>query len=415
MIIMKNRKFGKLKWKGSALGFGCMRLPVINDEYTNIDEPEATKMLHYVIDHGVNYVDTAYNYHGENSERFLGRALKGGYRDKVRLATKLPGWMVEAPADFDRFLDEQLKRLQTNYVDFYLLHAMNRRWWPDVRDLGVLEWAEGAIADGRIRYLGFSFHDEYPVFQEIVDAYDKWTFCQIQHNYMDIAYQAGTKGLKYAASKGLAVVIMEPLLGGWLAKAPQPIQELWNTIPNKRTPAEWGLQWLWNQPEVSVVLSGMSTIQQVEENVVSAKRSGVDTLTKEELMLVDRAREAYRELGPIPCTGCNYCMPCPNGVDIPYNFKLYNDGVMYERENPRRARGWYQFMYVKEREDLEGDYHREKGQAAKCIRCRECEAKCPQNIPISKYMPIVHQVLGEGKSYDECPLPIRLKEMDDHV
>jgi len=377
-----------------------MRLPIKGEDYTNIDELEATRMLHYAIDHGVNYVDTAIHYHGSNSERFLGRALKGGYRDKVKLATKLFPLYVEERQDFDRLLNEQLEKLQTDYIDFYLLHGINQTWWPKIRDLGVLDWAEGAIAGGRVGHLGFSFHDEYPVFREIVDAYDKWAMCQIQYNYMNGDYQAGTRGLEYAASKGLAVVIMEPLLGGILANAPRLVQELWDTASKKRTPADWALQWLWNQPEVSIVLSGMSTMQHVEENVASAGASGVGTLTKKELALVDRVREAYRELGPIPCTGCGYCMPCPNSVDIPYNFKLYNDGVMYEKGNPERACFWYSWM----EEGFEGEWFR-KGQAAQCVQCRECEEKCPQGIPISEWMPVVHQVLGEGKSYDECPPP----------
>ena len=396
---MQYRPFGKLDFQVSALGFGAMRLPTQDGK---IDEAEAAKMLHYAIDHGVNYVDTAIHYHGSNSERFLGRALKGGYRERIKLATKLFPPYVEGPQDFDRLLNEQIEKLQTDHVDFYLLHGINRRWWPKIRDLDVLDWAERAIADGRVGHLGFSFHDEYEVFEEIVDAYDKWAMCQIQYNFMNGDYQAGAKGLKYAASKGLAVVIMEPLLGGRLANAPQSVQGVWDAAPNKHAPAAWGLQWLWNQPEVSVVLSGMSTLQQVEENVASADASGAGTLTEEELTLVDRAREAYQRLGAIPCTGCGYCQPCPNGVDIPYNFKLYNDGLMYEGENPGYARWWYRFMA--EAEGFEGDYHREKGQAAKCIQCQECEEKCPQSIPISEWMSIVHQVLGEGKPYGERPL-----------
>lgn len=396
---MQYRKFGKLDWEASALGFGAMRLPLINDVYADIDEPEATRMLHCAIDHGVNYVDTAIHYHGSNSERFLGRALKGGYREKAKLATKLFPLYVEGREDFDRLLNEQLQKLQTDHADFYLLHGINQTWWPRVRDLGVLDWAEGAIADGRVGHLGFSFHDDYPVFHEIVDAYDDWVMCQIQYNFVNGDYQAGTQGLKYAASKGLAVVIMEPLLGGILANPPQPIQALWDTAPQKRTPAEWALQWLWNQPEVSVVLSGMSTMQQVEENVASADACGVGTLTEEELALVDRVRQEYQEFCPIPCTGCGYCMPCPNGVDIPYNFKLYNDGVVYEKENPRHARFWYSWMV----KGFEGEWFR-KGQAVECVQCRECEEKCPQTIPISDWMPVVHQVLGEGKSYDEVSL-----------
>jgi predicted aldo/keto reductase-like oxidoreductase len=392
---MQYRSFGGLDWEVSALGFGAMRLPLIDNQYGQIDEPEATRLLHYAIDHGVNYLDTAYNYHEGNSERFLGRALQGGYRHKVKLATKLFPLGIKEPEEFDRRLNEQLERLQTDHVDFYMLHGMNQVWWSRLLELDVLEWAEGALADGRIGHLGFSFHDEFPVFQEIVDAYE-WTFCQIQYNYMDIEHQAGTEGLRYAASKGLAIVIMEPLLGGWLAKAPQPLQELWDSTPVKRTPAAWGLQWLWSQPEVSVVLSGMSTMQQVQENVASADVSGINLLTDEELTLVDHAREAYRALRAIPCTECGYCMPCPNDVDIPYNFMLFNDGAMHERADPRRARGWYRFMA----DGYKDDYH-QRVQATECTQCQECEEKCPQGIPISEWMPRVHQVLGEGKSYDE--------------
>jgi hypothetical protein len=341
-------------------------------------------MLHYAIDHGVNYVDTAYPYHEGNSELVVGRALKGGYREKVRLATKLPCWKVEAAEDFDKYLNEQLEKLQTDHIDFYLLHALNEKSWHKMRDLGALKWAEGAIADGRIGHLGFSFHDKYEVFQEIIDAYDGWTFCQIQHNYMDIENQAGTKGLQYAASRGLAVVIMEPILGGRLVNPPQPIQDLWNTSARKRAPADWALQWLWNQPEVSVVLSGMSTMEQVEENVASADVSDVNTLTAEELALFDRVREKYQGLCPIPCTECGYCVPCPNGVDIPRNFVVYNQGVMYDKaDHSRMAYNWIP----------------EEARASACAQCRECEDKCPQSISISEWMVHVHEVLGEGQPY----------------
>jgi len=386
--LVQYRRFGELDWKVSALGFGCMRLPTKGGP-EDIDEPEATRMLRYAIDHGLNYVDTAYPYHGGNSEWFVGRALRNGYREKVRLATKLPCWKVEAWEDFDRFLNEQLEKLQTDHIDFYLLHSLNQESWHKVRDLGVLKWAEGAIADGRIGHLGFSFHDKYEVFQEIIDAYDGWTFCQIQYNYMDVENQAGTRGLKYAASKGLAVVIMEPLLGGRLVDPPEPIQRLWDTAPKKRTPADWALQWLWNQPEVSVVLSGMSTMQQVKENIASADVSGIGTLTEEELALIERVREKYMELCPIPCTKCGYCMPCPNGVDIPRNLETYNHGVMYDKPDyARRSYAWIP----------------EEARASACIQCRECEELCPQGIPISEWMPLVHTVLGEGQPYI-CELP----------
>ncbi len=385
---MQYRKFGPLDWKVSALGFGCMRLPTKGEDTSNIDEPEVTKMLHYAIDHGVNYLDTAYPYHGGNSEWVVGRVLKGGYRAKVKLATKLPCWLVESPKDFDQYLNEQLDRLLTDHIDFYLLHNLNEKRWLRMRDLDVLEWAEKAIADGRIGYLGFSFHDDYEAFKEIVDAYDRWTLCQIQYNYMDVENQAGTKGLRYAASKGLAVVIMEPLLGGRLVNPPQPIQNLWNTAAQTRPPADWALQWLWNQPEVSVVLSGMSAMEHVEENVTSAEASGINSLTKEELALIEQARDKYQEICPIPCTQCGYCMPCPNGVHIPRNFLVYNEGVMYD--DPDGARRLYTIRMT------------EDERASACIQCRECEELCPQDIPISEWMPRVHGVLAEGQPYP-CP------------
>jgi hypothetical protein len=314
----------------------------------------------------------------------------------------LPAWrldLVESYQDFDRYLNEQLERLQTDHIDFYLLHGLNQKSWHKGRDMGVLEWAEGALADGRIGHLGFSFHDDYQVFREIIDAYDNWTLCQIQHNYMDIENQAGTKGLRYAASKGLAVVIMEPLLGGRLVDPPEPIQKLWDTAAVKRKAADWALQWLWNQPEVSVVLSGMSAMEQVEENVASADVSGVDTLREEELAIYDQVRAKYQELCPIPCTQCAYCMPCPNGVDIPRNFQIYNHGKMYDK--PSFARRQYAWIGERYQQGLLP----ENPQAGECIQCRECEDKCPQSIPISEWMPIVHQVLGEGQPYDACPQP----------
>lgn len=387
---MQYRTFGKLDWKGSALGFGCMRLPTVGGDRSNIDEPEATRMVHYAIDHGVNYIDTAYPYHGGNSERFLGRALQGGYRQKVRLATKLPSWLVETQADFDTYLDEQLQKLQTDHVDFYLLHGLRASRWENLSKLDVLERAEAAIADGRIGHIGFSFHDKFEVFQEIIDAYGNWTFCQVQYNYMNEEEQAGTKGLEYAASRGLAVVVMEPLLGGKLVDPPQPIQDLWDSAAVQRTPAEWALRWLWNKPQVSVVLSGMSTMEQVKQNVASAGASGVGVLSGAELGLVGKVRVKYDELCPIPCTRCGYCMPCPNGVDIPRNFAVFNNGAMYNAIEGAR-RGYTRIP--------------EEARASACIQCQQCEELCPQSILISEWMPIVHQVLGEGQPYEACRIP----------
>jgi predicted aldo/keto reductase-like oxidoreductase len=387
---MKYRRFGRLDKPVSALGFGCMRLPTQGEDRSSIDEAEAARMLHYAIDNGVNYVDTAYGYHGGNSERFLGRALQGGYREKVTLATKLPMGQVEQTGDFDRLLNEQLEKLQTDHIDCYLFHGLRAPRWELVLKLGLLERAEKALADGRIRHLGFSFHDSFEVFKQIIDGFN-WTMCQIQYNYMNEEIQAGTKGLQYAASKGIAVVVMEPLLGGKLVNPPKPVQALWDTAlwdtaERKRTPADWALQWLWSKPEVAVALSGMSAMPQVQENVASANKSGVGALTTQELALIRQVSIKYDELTPIPCTQCGYCMPCPNGVDIPRNLSLFNNGAIYAA--PEDARRRYQRIA-------------EGARASDCIQCRECEELCPQKIEISAWMPKIHEVLGVGKSYDE--------------
>lgn len=378
---MRYRTFGKLDWRPSALGFGAMRLPTVGDDPAQIDEPEATRMIRYAIDRGVNYVDTAWPYHRETSELFLGRALKDGYRERVKLATKLPCWLVKEAADFDRYLNEQLARLQTPQVDFYLLHALDAERWRAMRDLGVLDWAERAMADGRIVHLGFSFHDKYEVFQEIIDAYDGWTFCQIQYNYMDEQEQAGVRGLNYAADKGLAMVVMEPLRGGMLAgNVPEPVQAIWDAAPRRRSPADWALQWLWNQPAVSLVLSGMNTMAQVEQNVASAEHSVVGSLTDEHLTLIGRVRDKFQELCPIPCTDCKYCLPCPNEVAIPRIFALFNEATMYNAVDRSRF-AYHQWI-------------REEERAHCCIQCGECETKCPQGIRIMEWLETADALLG---------------------
>ncbi len=376
---MKYRKFGKLDWKVSALGFGAMRLPVVNNDYGNIDEPEAIRIMRYAIDHGVNYMDSAYLYHNGKSEIVLGKALLDGYREKVRIATKLPCWEVKTSADFDRLLNEQLKKLQTGKIDFYLLHGLNKIEWPKVRNLGVFKWAEHMISDGYIGHLGFSFHDDYALFQEIVDSYDNWTLCQIQYNYMDEEFQAGTRGLKYAHKKGLAVVAMEPVRGGRLAKPPEKVARIWANAPVQRTPSEWALRWVWNHPEVTLALSGMSKIEQVTENIGLAEHSQPHSMTADELALIGRARDAYLTLSPISCTACKYCSPCPNGVDIPHVFDLYNEAMIY---NDAGASRWdYANPNFKE--------HR----ADKCTKCEECVEKCPQKLPIPELLEKAHEFL----------------------
>ena len=382
---MQYRKFGKLDWQVSALGFGCMRLPTINGVSANIDQDKTTEMIHTAIEAGVNYFDTAYPYHAEKSEGALAKALAGGYRERVRVATKSPVWLINKRDDFSRLLDVQLERLQMDSVDFYLLHALDRGSWAKIQELNLLGEAEKALADGRINYLGFSFHDSLEIFKQIVDGYDAWDFCQIQYNYMDTEFQAGTEGLQYAAGKGLAVVIMESLRGGKLAIDLPGTKPIWESAPQQRKPADWALQWLWNQPEVTVALSGMSALEQVEENIASANVSGVGQLGTDELSLIDQVREAIESVSPIPCTRCEYCLPCPNGVNIPLNFDIYNQFAMYN--DPRQSR----FAY--------GRFIPDDERADNCIQCDECLDKCPQDIPISTWLPVVEEVLGQNQPY----------------
>ena len=364
---MKYRTLGRTNTQVSALGFGAMRLPTTGAA-AEVDEAQAVAMLRYAIDRGVNYVDTAYVYHAGKGEGVVGKALADGYRDKVHLATKLPIWSVQKVEDCDRFLNEQLSRLQTEHIDFYLLHCLQKRSWQKMRDLGALEWAAKAQADGRIGHFGFSFHDTYETFVEIVDDYD-WSFCQIQYNFVNEDVQAGTKGLKYAAAKGLGVIIMEPLFGGTLANPPRPVWEIWNKDQRKHRPADVALRWLWDKPEVSLVLSGMSNLEQVEQNIDSACRSGVGTLDEHEAALVARVQQEYAKLSPIPCTKCGYCMPCPNGVNIPVNFELGNNATVFQGSSISLCRNLYNSLPETER-------------AAACVTCGTCQEKCPQGIEI---------------------------------
>ncbi|MEI8376083.1 MAG: aldo/keto reductase [Planctomycetota bacterium] len=371
---MNYRTFGKTGTNISALGFGAMRLPT-KDNAADVDEAQSIEMIRYAIDQGVNYIDTAYVYHGGNSETVVGKALAGSNREKVHVATKLPIWNVQKIEDCDRLLNEQLARLQTDHIDFYLFHCLQKKTWPKLRDLGVLSWAEKARSDGRIKYLGFSFHDTYDVFVDILNDYD-WDFCQIQYNLVNEEVQAGSKGLKYAASKGLGVVVMEPLFGGTLANPPQSVWEIWNQHPCR--PADVALRWLWNKPEVSLVLSGTSTLEQVKQNIESACRSGVGWLDDNEAAVVAQVQQEYEKLSPVPCTKCGYCMPCPNGVNIPVNFELYNNATVFKGSSIMLCRNLYGFLPETEK-------------AKACVACGTCEEKCPQGIEIGKMMERVRE------------------------
>ncbi len=376
---MKYRKFGALDWQCSVLGFGAMRMPT-KGAPKDIDYPEAMRILRHAIDNEVNYVDTGYPYHGGASETFLGEALKDGYRDKVKLATKLLVRIVEKREDIDRIFAEQLEKLQTDHIDMYLFHGMNQDNWEKVQKFDIIPWAEGLKKEGKIRHLGFSFHDSYEVFEKIINGYDGWEFCQIQYNYMNEEHQAGTKGLELAASRGIPVIVMEPILGGNLANPPDAVRGLMDSAAVKRTPADWALQWLWSKPEVPLVLSGMSTMEQVEQNLESADNSGVGLLTEQEISLLSDVKFAFEQLRPIPCTSCEYCMPCPNGVKIPWNLNLYNKGYMYNT------------MDMQKPQYLRAD---KADRASECTACLECEDKCPQNIKISEWMSCISSTFAE--------------------
>lgn len=354
---MELRKFGNTGRMHSPLGFGMMRLQ--KNEDGSIDQEWVNKTLRGAIDRGLNYVDTAYIYPG--SEVATGIALSGGYREKVTLASKLPVFKVTCDEDFDNLLNEELQRLQTDHIDCYLLHAMSRDRWESVKQLNLMAKMEQAKADGRIRHIGFSFHDSLDVFKEIIDSYDGWEFCQIQLNYLDVNYQAGLEGLEYAASKGIAVVIMEPLRGGRLANVPDDVAAM---LPS--SPVESALDFLWDRPEISVVLSGMSTTEQVEQNLEYMDRASVGMLTQEQKQTIVAAGDKMRAFLSVPCTACNYCSVCPQEIPISEIFKITNQ-LQYDGDDSK-ARAAYKALG--------------ENVASKCVGCRACVDHCPQQIEI---------------------------------
>ncbi|MGB9928564.1 MAG: aldo/keto reductase [Methanosarcina sp.] len=374
---MLYRRLGQTSEDVSILGFGTMRLPTIRGDDSNVDEEKAIRMLQYAIDSGVNYIDTAYPYHGGMSEVVVGNALQNGYREKVYIATKLPSWLITSREDMDRYLNEQLERLKTDHIDFYLIHALNKDFWATVKKNGVFDFLNSALKDGRIRYTGFSFHDDITLFKEIVDSYS-WDLCQIQYNFMDENFQAGKEGLMYAASKRLGVVIMEPLRGGYLVSTvPQDIQSVWDSAAIKRSPVEWSLRYLWNYPEITVVLSGMSDLSHVEDNVRLADKGMPNSLTEDENQLIAKVNKIYKSKMKVNCTGCQYCMPCPSGVNIPECFKFYNNAEMFDNVEGEKLQ-----------------YENLEGKASNCTECGQCEEKCPQQSPIRDRLKEVVKTFG---------------------
>ncbi|TCK59335.1 aldo/keto reductase [Seleniivibrio woodruffii] len=384
---MLYRKMPKTGDELSILGFGAMRLPMKDGQ---IDEERALAQVRGAIDRGINYVDTAWPYHFGASEPFVGRALQDGYRDKVYLATKLPCWMVNSREEMDKYLNAQLERLQTDRIDYYLMHSLGWDTWKKMLDLGILEFIDTIKKDGRVKRVGFSFHSAPEEFNPIVDTYD-WDFAQIQFNYLDRDYQAGLAGLKYLAEKNIGVIIMEPLRGGSLANPVQPdlVQAVWDEADVKRTPVEWALRWVWNYPEVGVILSGMNEEAHIDQNIAVACEAHPLSLTAKELELVDRAEAAFKKLLKVNCTGCEYCLPCPVGVKIPSCFEYYNNRFLFDDLNTAM------FRYAM----VTGEAFSDKpnnGFASQCVSCGECVDKCPQGIAIPDVLQDVVNVLEAG-------------------
>ena len=369
---MNYRTIEKTGDKVSLLGFGAMRLPVINDDNSKVDEAEAIRMIRTAIDRGVNYVDTAYVYHDGFSEVAVGKALKDGYREKVFLADKLPIWLARTEEDINKLFETQRRRLETDCIDMYLIHSLSADSWKHTKKLNTLTHLEKLKAEGKIKYIGFSFHDDFDAFQEILESYP-WDFCQIQLNYMDADFQAGVKGLKLAASKGIPVMIMEPLKGGKLTDVlPQSIKNYWAGAPVKRTPAEWALRWVADFPEVLTILSGMSVMGQVEENIRILNDAEPNSLTDKEQEIIKRVADEYNKLIPYSCTACRYCMPCPANINIPNIIERYNDYHVYEG-NEKIKMDFNLWVPV-------------KGRPSVCKVCRACEEHCPQHLPVSDIM-----------------------------
>lgn len=373
---MQYRKFGQTGVEVSALGFGAMRFPTIEEEGKQvINQPEAIKMIRHAIDEGVNYVDTAYPYHDGESEYVVGKALKDGYREKTMLATKSPLWEINKAEDFDRILNHQLEKLDVEYIDFYLMHACDKNRWENIiLKFNLLERAEAAKKAGKIKYLGFSFHDNEDTFMKILNGYDKWDFCQIQMNYIDVENQATLRGMEAAHEKGLGVIIMEPLLGGKLANLPENVEK---ELDKSKPSVEWALDFLWDRKEVGVILSGMSDMKQTTDNLLYADRSSIGMLSQEDKEMLAKAKVIYDTMALVPCTKCEYCMPCPFKLNIPKIFEAYNATV---------AKG------MKKAKEI---YHSMETLADGCAKCHKCEKVCPQAIKVSEVMETITGVFKE--------------------
>ena len=370
---MELRHLNKLNIDTSLLGFGCMRFPIT--EQGTIDREEASRMLEFAREQGVNYFDTAYVYHNGESEKFLGNFLQRWDRDSYYLATKLPMWCFKDRKGAEEIFEEQCKRLKTDRIDFYLLHAMDNERYEKALNLGLFEMCERLKQEGRIKYFGFSFHDEYDVFEKMIKNH-KWDFCQIQYNYMDRKHQAGEKGYNLATSYGIPVIIMEPIRGGGLANLPEEFMEPLRSFRPKAQPAAWALNWVATHPNVKVVLSGMSTMEQVKQNIDNF--SPFIALNNEEKNAIDEVAQKLKARRNNICTGCSYCIPCPVGVNIPENFTIWNNFGIYQMK--QQAKNQWGNLDDKEK-------------AKNCIGCAKCEQVCPQQIKIRRDLSVLQKQL----------------------
>jgi len=365
--------FGGLDWEVSALGLGTARLP--------LDEAGSLAMIRYAIDRGVNYLDVPYLHDGKKRQalgRLVGSALGDGYRQKVKIAAALPARIIGSPADFYRYLNEQLEWLGMDCLDFGIIGWLDRQNWPGLQEKGVLSWLESAVASRKIDNLGFSFHDDYQTLRNILNAWDNWTLCQFKCSYMDVDHHPGVGGIRLAAEKGLAVVVSGPLKGGRLVgELPDSVATVWGDALLERSLVEWGLRWVWHHPEIATAVSDMSTLEQLKENIDLAGVAVADSLTVREQVLVNRVRDAYRALKPINCTACRGCMPCPQDIDVPRIFELYNDAIMYDDVETARS------IYRKEGHDIAG-----------CNECGLCEDACGRNITICDWLKKARQLFN---------------------
>ena len=370
---MKYRRFGSLEWEASILGLGVSKLPARADHQTLIDEASSIELIRYAVDRGISYLDLGYRYDLSRQERLaclVREALENGYSEKIKIAVAIPADLIDSRSDLELYLNRQLNWLKTDKIDLCLLGRLNRENWPVLLECGALNWIEGAVGEGRVQNMGFSFHDHYQVLKAILESSDRWTFCQFQFSYMDIDHDPGISGIRYAAEKGLAIVVKEPLKSGRLAqKPPEHVAEVWADARGTDSYMEWGLRFVWDYPEVTTVIRDMNSIFEVAQSVAVADITEPGSLSVQEEIVLSRVRDAYQDMRPIPCASCRPCMPCPEEIDVPRIFEIYNDAHIYGDMKTAYS------TYIDERHHIEN-----------CIQCRLCEERCVKRLPIVEWL-----------------------------